>query len=101
MGENSTPGPWMLQPMANGARVLGGRHLRIVAHIPAQREADARLIAAAPVLLEAVKGAIDYLCGATTLTPAEVTAQLWAAYKAAAGDPAAWNAGAAPAEVSG
>ena len=49
MGENSTPGPWMLQPMANGARVLGGRHLRIVAHIPAQREADARLIAAAPI----------------------------------------------------
>lgn len=89
MAEMHTPGPWHIQPLANGARIIGGAPKeRTVAHIPARREGDARLIAAAPVLLEAVRAAIDYLCGATTLTPAEVSAQLWAAYKEAAGDPA-------------
>ena len=94
--EQHTPPPWHVQPMANGTRVLGGSRHRVVAHVPARREEDARLIAAAPEMLEAIKCAIDYLCGATLLTPLEVTAQLWDAYKAAAGDPAA-----APAEAVG
>lgn len=48
-----TPGPWKIQGIANGLRVLGGATLRVVAEVPARRESDARLIAAAPDLLNA------------------------------------------------
>ena len=50
-----TPGPWKIQGIANGLRVLGGATLRVVAEVPARRESDARLIAAAPDLLNACR----------------------------------------------
>lgn len=46
-----TPGPWKVQPMPNVSRIIGGPTLHKVAEVPARRQADARLIAAAPDLL--------------------------------------------------
>ncbi len=48
---NRTEGPWRLQPMGNGYRVLGGPRQRRVASVPARRLADGQLIVAAPDLL--------------------------------------------------
>ena len=50
-----TPGPWQLQPIGNGHRVTGGPQHRIVAHVPARREPDAKLIVAAPAMLEVLQ----------------------------------------------
>ena len=47
--------PWMVQPMTNGYRVLGGPVARVVAEVPARREKDAVLIASAPDLLAACR----------------------------------------------
>lgn len=58
-----TPGPWGLSKAIHVQVMAGGLH---VATIPRAAdgdwsEANARLIAAAPDLLEALKGLVDYL----------------------------------------
>ena len=55
-----TPGPWMLQDCSNGGMILlrpplpGQKHA-VQSHLQILPQADARLIAAAPELLEACK----------------------------------------------
>lgn len=83
--EAATPGPWRVQPMGNGSRINGGgSRLRMVADVPAKRDEDARLIAAAPDLLLAVMAAINHLCSGIR-TKEETVGVLWNAYKKASG----------------
>lgn len=50
-----TPGPWQAQREGELARLFGGPDGRFVARVEGASAADARLIAAAPELLEALQ----------------------------------------------
>ena len=81
--EKHTPGPWQVRGIGADAWAVYDRFtVRRVALVGSRREPDARLIAAAPTLLEAVKAAVDYHCSARG-TEEELIRQLWAAYNAA------------------
>lgn len=57
-----TPGPWRIDPIkahANGNRRIMAEQCTTVAVVPEHLAADARLIAAAPDLLEALKDLLD------------------------------------------
>lgn len=59
-----TPGPWYIDPIkahANGNRRIMAEQCTPVAVVPEHLAADARLIAAAPDLLEALKEATSAL----------------------------------------
>ncbi len=59
-----TPGPWYIDPIkahANGNRRIMAEQCTPVAVVPDHLVADARLIAAAPDLLEAVEKAADWI----------------------------------------
>jgi len=62
MNDKATSKPWGIQPIANAYRILGGESHRIVASVPARREADAKLIVTAvnahDALVEACEAAL-------------------------------------------
>jgi hypothetical protein len=58
-----TPGPWHIDPIkahANGNRRIMAEQCTPVAVVPEHLAADARLIAAAPDLLEALKAMLNH-----------------------------------------
>lgn len=77
-----TPGPWTSSVGPYGS-CIDSPSGRVATHIV--WEQDARLIAAAPLLAEAVMAALEYCCGARRDLP-EISQQLWTAYAAASGE---------------
>lgn len=65
MNTKHTPGPWKMQPSQHDERhyaIHAASAMRWVAHVSVENnEANARLIAAAPELLEALQDAADQL----------------------------------------
>jgi hypothetical protein len=71
-----TPGPWYIDPIkanANGNRRIMAEQCTPVAVVPDHLVADARLIAAAPDLLEVLKAFSDYVRDEQMATDGAVT----------------------------
>lgn len=86
-----TPGPWHIDPIkahANGNRRIMAEQCTPIAVVPEQLAADARLIAAAPDLLDALNAALDEIdrLYAEGYDEPEWAAQARAAVAKAAGD---------------
>ena len=81
MTDQHSPGPWACRESPYGHSVSSAQGHWVAGAIT--WPGNARLIAAAPDLLAAVKAAIDYYCSAIGNEP-DLIETLWAAYKAAA-----------------
>ena len=86
-----TPGPWRVEPCTNGGMILiraDGKHgAHPQTHLQIVPEADARLIAAAPDLLEACKALIRSIDGVESSITTSGIQQIRTAIAKAEGKP--------------